>query len=71
MAKTSAGLRKWRRKQPKGAIMKPEEFEAHVQEAMKEKGFDRERAERYVGGEYWERTKEKYKKYQRHKYAKK
>lgn len=51
--------------------MPPEEFEAHIQKAMEEKGFDRERAERYVGGEYQNRAKAKYKKYLRHKYARK
>jgi len=66
--KTSAGLKKWRRKQKRGAIMKPSTFENIVQSAMA-RGLSKERAEKSAGAAYWKTARKKYRKYQRRKYG--
>lgn len=70
MSKESAGLKSWRRKQPRGAIMKPETFDKIVADMMA-KGYSRERAEKIAGSAYWGSAESKYKSYQHHKYSKK
>ncbi len=59
MAKVSKGLKDWRKKQPKGAIMKPKTFDDIVSESEK-KGFDKKRAERIAGSAYWKAARTKY-----------
>jgi len=59
-SKEPEGLKKWRRSLPRGAIMKPEEFEKLVQELMK-KGYTREQAEKIAGKIYWQRAEKMYK----------
>ena len=60
MGKVSEGLKKWRSKQPRGAIMKPETFEEIKQEA--EHNPKVSNPEAYAGGAYWKTAKRKYKK---------
>lgn len=50
--KTSKGLRKWRAKQKRGAIMKPSTFEKIAKKAGK----------KVAGAAYWKTAKAKYKK---------
>ena len=67
--KTSAGLRKWRRKQKPGAIMKPGTFKKGV-EAAEARGLSKERAEKSMGAAYWKVAKAKYVKAKKRKKAK-
>jgi hypothetical protein len=55
---TSAGLRKWRSQQPRGAIMKPETFE-NIKEKARASGASRPEA--VAGAAYWKTAKAKYK----------
>ena len=56
----SKGLKEWRKKQPKGAIMKPSTFEEIVANAEKQ-GFSKARAKKIAGKAYWEQAERKYK----------
>lgn len=58
--KTSAGLRKWRREQGKGAIMKPSTFE-EIKKSEEARGLSEERATKAAGSAYWQSAKKKYK----------
>ena len=58
-AKVSRGLKKWRREQPKGAIMKPSTFEKIKKAAAAEGATD---PEKVAGAAYWKTAKAKYRK---------
>jgi len=62
----SEGLKKWRRKQKRGAIMKPETFKAIKRKAAASGAAN---PEAVAGAAYWDTAKKKYKKakYQRSK----
>jgi len=66
MAKTSKELRKWRKKQKPGAIMKSSTFDKIVREKMAE-GFSRERAEKMAGEAYWNAVRAKYREHHKRK----
>ena len=66
--KTSAGLRKWRRKQKPGAIMKPETFKKIEQKAKKAGATN---PEAVAGSQYWKIARTKYRKSLRKKVKKK
>jgi len=55
----SEGLKQWRRRQKKGAIMEPETFES-IKRSEMAKGLSAERAERAAGKAYWRVAKAKY-----------
>jgi hypothetical protein len=57
--KTSAGLRRWRRKQDRGAIMKPSTFAA-IEKSAAASGADNPAA--VAGASYWRTAKAKYRK---------
>lgn len=59
MGKISEGLKKWRNKQPSGAIMKPETF-ADIEKSAKADKLSTERAEKVAGAAYWRTAKAKY-----------
>jgi len=61
MAEMKKALLAWRKKQPKGAIMKPETFKEIVAEA-KAKGLPEKRAKKVAGKAYWKTAKKKFKK---------
>jgi len=63
MAKISSKLRKWRKKQPKGAIMKPSTFEKIVERCIRQYGYGRKRCERIAGRAYWETAEAKHRRY--------
>jgi len=49
----------WRRKQKRGAIMKPQTFQKIKADAMK-RGMSEERATKVAGASYWKSEKKKY-----------
>jgi len=55
----SEGLKRWRRRQKKGAIMEPETFHK-IEASERAKGLSEERAERAAGKAYWRVAKSKY-----------
>jgi len=57
----SAGLKQWRRKQKRGAIMKPSTF-AEIEAKSKAKGMSAKRAKKIAGKAYWRTAKAKYRK---------
>ena len=54
-------LLKWRRKQKRGAIMRPATFEKIVKSCMKKYGYSRERCEKVAGRAYWKTAEAKFK----------
>lgn len=56
--KVSTGLKKWRRRQGKGKIMKPKTFK-DIEKKAKEAGADD--PEKVAGAAYWKTAKAKYK----------
>jgi len=62
MTKISENLLKWRKKQKRGAIMKPSTFEGIVQNCISEKGWSRERCEKVAGKAYWKTARVKFRK---------
>jgi hypothetical protein len=58
--KTSPGLRRWRREQKKGAIMKSSTFEK-IKESEEARGLSEERATKAAGATYWRAARKKYK----------
>ena len=65
--KTSAGLRKWRRKQKPGAIMKPSTFKKIESKAKKAGATN---PEAVAGSQYWKIARTKYRKSKARKKAK-
>ena len=59
MAKTSAGLRRWRERQPRGRIMKPSTFKT-IERKAAAKGY--RDPEAVAGKAYWVTAKAKYRK---------
>jgi hypothetical protein len=57
MAKTSEGLREWRAKQSRGAIMKPSTFEEIEKKAKAAGATD---PEKVAGAAYWKTARAKY-----------
>lgn len=57
----SKGLKEWRKKQPKGAIMKPSTFDEIVADAEK-RGLSKTRAKKVAGKAYWIAAEAGYKK---------
>lgn len=55
----SEGLKRWRRKQKRGAIMAPETF-AKIESSERARGLSEARAERAAGKQYWRIAKAKY-----------
>lgn len=55
----------WRRKQKRGAIMKPETFKK-IKEQQMARGLSEERAQKIAGKAYWETEKKKYKESKKH-----
>jgi len=53
-------LLKWRKKQKRGAIMKPATFEKIVARCIRKYGYPRARCEKIAGGAYWETAKAKF-----------
>lgn len=49
----------WRKKQPKGAIMKPSTFSAIERSAEKKYGIGKKRATKVAGAAYWATVKAK------------
>jgi hypothetical protein len=70
MAKTSKKLKAWRKKQKRGAIMKPSTFSKIVSKSKK-KGLSESRAKKIAGSAYWKTAKAKYKKRKKRKRKKK
>lgn len=66
MGKISENMKAWRKKQPRGAIMKPETFNEIVDEA-KGRGLSEERAKKEGGKAYWGAAKKKFKEAKRGK----
>jgi len=62
MTEISSNLLKWRKKQRRGAIMKPDTFDAIVQNCMDEKGWSKARCEKVAGRAYWNTAKAKFQK---------
>lgn len=61
MAKISKRLKKWRKRQKPGAIMKPGTFES-IKRTARRAGLSKERAEKIAGAAYWQAAKKKFKK---------
>lgn len=61
MAATSKALRSWRRKQKRGAIMKPKTFKA-IERKARAGGLSKEAAKRVAGKAYWKTARAKFKK---------
>lgn len=59
MGKMSEALKDWRKKQPRGAIMKPETF-SQIEAEEKAKGLPAGRAEKAAGAAYWQVAKSKF-----------
>jgi hypothetical protein len=59
MTKIPIKTLKWRRKQPRGAIMKPKTFQKIKRKAMKKYHIGEKRAEKIAGKAYWTSVKAK------------
>jgi hypothetical protein len=57
--KIPAKMLKWRRKQKRGAIMKPETFKG-IEASVESKGLSPEKAKKVAGAAYWRSVKRKY-----------
>jgi len=62
MAEISKKLLEWRKKQKRGAIMKPETFEKIVRNCIARTGFSKERCMKIAGSAYWKTARAKYQK---------
>ena len=56
----SKGLKDWRAKQKRGAIMQPAKFKAGVAKIMKRSGLSKEAATKIMGNQYWKEAKSKF-----------
>ena len=57
----SSGLKQWRKRQRRGAIMKPETFK-RIEKEAKKRGLSARNAKKEAGRAYWNAAEAKYRK---------